>query len=647
MISDIAVITQFVGNEYCDEIVSGIRDFLKDKPVRLSILEVRIPEAYASDFEYQYWAASSLIQSRNFSAAIIISGTFCSEMPPEQIKKLLSPYLHCPIISVSVPLPIEDSYYTKADCETGIKEIITHMIKEHGKKKIGMITAGMTDSQEGIDRFNAYKKAMEENGCPIDEKWIIDSNFSQNGTIHRMKERIKTKEDVTFDALFCANDFSAFGAFQFIQEIGLRVPEDVAIIGYDNCSMASELLVPLTTIDQQVTFQGYEAARAAYEIISGKNYDREIHIPSKPVYRTSCGCRNYYPDYNSKNSIQSHSNDIKYYLNSNLHNEHFQSLLDKIQSSHTLVETYALIHRIFYEVDINAFAICLYKTPVLLGKGEAFALPYEAEVTMAFSNDPYVFHSNTSFSFNPHDSILPEGILDEHQYQFVVNSIFFGEKQYGYMLYTPGNRALNFYAVYMKIVANEIARAYEYTKDLETHIKLEQENKLLLQDNSLLSQASKTDEMTGVYNRRGFLFMGQQSINMSLQMESNGAVIFGDMDGLKKINDNFGHDAGDKAIKAEAEILSSVFRSNDVIGRLGGDEFAIVCPGMKTKALSRIKDEIQKKCDLWNKENSVDYKLSISLGCVEFDKDNYILQDLLTAADHDQYIEKRARHAKQ
>lgn len=640
MLHNVAVISQFVGNEYCDEIIRGIKEFFLDKPVRLSILEVRTPEATASDYEYQYWSAFSLVQAKSFEAVILISGTFCSDMKPDQIVSTMQPFLHCPVISVSVDLPFNDSYSTSADCVSGIRQIINHLINEHGCKKIGMVTANETSSEEGRERFEAYKTVLAENNMEIDEDCLFHSNFSQHGTMVRMREKLKTKADVKFDALFCANDFSAFGAVFIMQELGIKIPDEVAIVGYDDCSRASKEVAPLSSINQNVYGQGYEAAKTAFNLINGIPCEHIIKVPVNPVYRESCGCTSV----SSSEMVGKIQTDTRKYFDNANYNVSYFSLLDKIQSSQTLKKMYSLMNRIFEEINVKSFALCLYKEPVYVGKNETFVLPHEAEMVMAYDHVRNYTALDANIIFDPYDSILPEGIMDNYNNDYIVNSIFFGEKQYGYMMYRQGERIPSFYGVYMKIVSNAIARSYDYTKSLENQIKLEQENKQLQQNNSELNTASKTDELTGVYNRRGFLFFGQQAINQAVQGKNTGLIFFGDMDGLKKINDNFGHDAGDEAIKAEAEILSKAFRSSDIIGRMGGDEFAIVCPGMKLSAVEKKKQEISKMfCD-WSKEHNLSYTLSISLGACEFNSEKYILQDLLSEADMGQYLEKRRKH---
>ena len=125
-------------------------------------------------------------------------------------------------------------------------------------------------------------------------------------------------------------------------------------------------------------------------------------------------------------------------------------------------------------------------------------------------------------------------------------------------------------------------------------------------------------------------------------------VIYCDMDGLKKINDVYGHEAGDRAILAESIILRSNFRSNDIIARIGGDEFAILSPGLTKDALKHIREQIEADCRIWSEGNEAGFSISISMGCVQYPskKMGYKITPLLSEADSLMYMEKRSKKTK-
>jgi diguanylate cyclase (GGDEF)-like protein len=110
------------------------------------------------------------------------------------------------------------------------------------------------------------------------------------------------------------------------------------------------------------------------------------------------------------------------------------------------------------------------------------------------------------------------------------------------------------------------------------------------------------------------------------------------------INDTYGHEMGDIAIQHQAEVLKKTFRSNDVIGRLSGDEFAVIITSSRLDSLDSIREKVNKMAVSVCYQSDLPFSISISLGAVEFNKENFDLKELLKRADEQQYIEKRKYH---
>ncbi|MFW6382301.1 MAG: diguanylate cyclase domain-containing protein [Bacillota bacterium] len=145
------------------------------------------------------------------------------------------------------------------------------------------------------------------------------------------------------------------------------------------------------------------------------------------------------------------------------------------------------------------------------------------------------------------------------------------------------------------------------------------------------------DEMTGLYNRRYFE-------NELKRLESSRrrpiAIVIGDVDGLKSINDNYGHKAGDKIIKSAAQVLREVSRSEDVVARMGGDEFAVILPETDIEAAQKYCQRIRAEIARFNRQNNLPYKLSISIGTSTYDKNSKSLENVFNQADTQMYIHK-------
>lgn len=157
---------------------------------------------------------------------------------------------------------------------------------------------------------------------------------------------------------------------------------------------------------------------------------------------------------------------------------------------------------------------------------------------------------------------------------------------------------------------------------------------------------SYTDELTKRLNRRGFYELGKVAIDKALKKGLTGLVFYVDMDGLKSINDTYGHEAGDRAINYEASILHSVFRDTDVIGRLGGDEFAVVAPGMPSYLYDSVCQSIENECNEINMTKNEPFRVSMSVGSYEFSKETADLETVLKRADKAQYVVKKAKKDK-
>ncbi|HEY4105016.1 MAG TPA: sensor domain-containing diguanylate cyclase, partial [Polyangiaceae bacterium] len=161
-----------------------------------------------------------------------------------------------------------------------------------------------------------------------------------------------------------------------------------------------------------------------------------------------------------------------------------------------------------------------------------------------------------------------------------------------------------------------------------------------------LQAESLRDELTGLYNRRGFMELAQKELEAANRVRSSSALFFADLNGMKQINDQLGHEMGDHAIRAAASVLSEIFRPSDVITRLGGDEFAVFVSGCDEEIASAICSAIEHAVERVNKELRARYRLSISVGFAVSAQRQLDLSSLMQEADTDMYRVKRGRHAR-
>jgi diguanylate cyclase (GGDEF)-like protein/PAS domain S-box-containing protein len=167
------------------------------------------------------------------------------------------------------------------------------------------------------------------------------------------------------------------------------------------------------------------------------------------------------------------------------------------------------------------------------------------------------------------------------------------------------------------------------------------ERKLLEEE---LHALSLTDELTGLYNRRGFFTLVQQELRVAGRLKKSVQLFAVDMDDLKVINDTFGHQMGDLAIREAADIIKRNFRQSDVIARIGGDEFAVFMIEHIDIDQEKLVRRLQDILSIYNSQGRRPYTLSLSIGAARYGPGQpATIEEMMTRADALMYDQKRGR----
>ena len=157
-----------------------------------------------------------------------------------------------------------------------------------------------------------------------------------------------------------------------------------------------------------------------------------------------------------------------------------------------------------------------------------------------------------------------------------------------------------------------------------------------------LKALALTDELTGLYNRRGFFALVEQLLKLSKRQKTGMFMLYADVDNLKEINDTWGHKEGDLVLIDIANILKKNYRESDIIGRIGGDEFVVIPVGTTGDNIEEITARLQKSIQVHNAKGNRSYKLSLSLGTAYYDPENPCsVDELLAQGDKLMYEQKR------
>jgi len=189
-----------------------------------------------------------------------------------------------PLVILGRPVQECDASYIDVDNVTGAYNATSHLIRQ-GRQRIATIT-GAPGSTVSIDRLEGYRKALSERGKDVDESLIAAGDFTEASGYYAMQKLL----DARPDAVFAASDIMAIGAMRAAREAGLKIPDDIAFVGYDDLPIATMVDIPLTTIRQPIQRFGVMAVEVLMDLVeNGLTPPRRMILDTELVVRASCG----------------------------------------------------------------------------------------------------------------------------------------------------------------------------------------------------------------------------------------------------------------------------------------------------------------------------------------------------------------------
>ena len=520
--------------------------------------------------------------------------------------------------AVSIDEKINGMHYVGISDYKSQKSIVEHLINEHHLTKINYV-CGILEGKEGADRYRAYRDAMAEHGIPVCDDQIYYGNYNRESGRKAVEFFAKTNMP---QAIVFANDAMAIGGTERLRQYGYRVPEDIVITGFDNDEL-SEFCVPsLTTVDRRQQKIG----ETAVDLLLANEDECEIEQETQVLYRESCGC-------NEQSEMKLTDLRIDYQNKCLIYEEALDTLksmqLD-LTGLESIDELCGRLKKYVIKSDMKSFYLCLCDRKKLFEGDTLKCESYTQNI-----NIPIAYHNEEFSSYNefPTRDILPEAVRNtDRQTFYVVTPIYYQKICYGYCISDGSTFALKSELSYLWTV--NIAMALENIRKW----------KWINRMNEKISRMWKYDMLTQVLNRSGFFFCAEELVKDIKSTDSMAFMIFLDIDGLKSVNDNQGHEVGDAFIAEIADVLKRAVPKDCLIMRYGGDEFVVFgsCEnGDRMRAIvSRIKAMIAEA----NEAPDRRYTLSASFGCSVHDAAEIEnLNGLIEAADKQMYQEKKAK----
>ena len=179
--------------------------------------------------------------------------------------------------------PVPGLRYVDADNRGGARAATTFLL-QRGCRRVATIT-GPRDMSAGRDRLSGYRDGLRAVGETIDPQLVVEGDFSLHGGFEAMRRLMRAAPDV--DGVFAANDLMAVGAIQAVESVGRKVPDDVAVVGFDDVPLAALAQPPLTTIRQPIEAMGREMATMLLDQLDGRETSPRVVLPTELVRRDS------------------------------------------------------------------------------------------------------------------------------------------------------------------------------------------------------------------------------------------------------------------------------------------------------------------------------------------------------------------------
>ncbi len=473
------------------------------------------------------------------------------------------------------------------DYRSGFEQIVRHVLEEHHVQNPHFM-GGIAGNPFSDERLEVFRQVIEEYGIPFREDRVSYGMFWARPAIEAT-EKLIAGENLP-DAILCANDIMAINVSNTLQKHGISVPEQVIVTGFDGIEEIYFASPNLTSVRCGCSDLSESVFQTVMHCLANPDYIENVSVRPFLLKSSSCGCSC------TENGRQLFNFNDRFYRYQD-DRQILYEITEKMQSCDTIAEAgYCLFCDQLHDMTFLINPWCEDHT----------VNHFESRKETSFEETMLLFFETERFNFQQKKISRKEVIPDLEQYMnrgypLIFNAVGFMGIPLGYLCFHfPDYELVN----YCKIpqIINILGAG------LGGFINWQYQRYLMQQ----LEFIYKYDALTGLLNRlcfnKEFDALKESLHGEECPME----VILSDLDGLKKINDNFGHNAGDHAIRTAAEALKQACPPGALCVRFGGDEMLAVIAG--EYQVADIINSIHRWLAHYNQTSGLDYEISASVG---------------------------------
>lgn len=622
---NIAVAYAGVNAEYQDKICSGILRVAKLKNYNLAFF---CPLSNTTNHTLHDSGEEKVFDLMNlelFDVLIVLPVTIPTQDVLDRIiNKARS--TNTPVISID--RKIAGCHSIDIDYSSGITDIMEHLVVKHGFKEINYVGAYESDLEDD-ERFSTFRKALRTYGIPYEKKRVCFAEFDEYKAVTRIREYIQQGNKLP-QAFVCANDNMALGVCGELARNGIDVPGDVAVTGYGGTDFAAGHCPSITTVKIDFEKTGESAVNIIPDLLKlGKGEFIHAQVKNSLVFAESCGC------VDKNDSIH---NELMHKMNSE--NDRFKTFskrLIRMSEDLTYVNSFdAAFQKLRYYIEdiyVNRFYLCLnthFEGGDEKNSEKIDFSEYSDTIDCRIARENGEYLPNTTF---PKDRMLP-ALFAETPFSnvFFITPLHFQDRNFGYIALSCDGY------IGSSIIFNT------WKMNISTALENIRVRSKLTLYSSMLERMYIRDPLTNLYNRRGALGKAAELFETARSRGKKVFVLAADLDGLKVINDKYGHYEGDNAIVQVGNALNRVAKHRELCARFGGDEFEVMAFNYSERFAEEYVKAVQDMLDGYNKVSNKPYTVSASCGyIVDTPKENETLEDFIHRADALMYDTKKSR----
>ena len=560
----------------------------------------------------------------NLDGVILALDTFDINGMREEITDVIKKRCKCPVVSIRVMT--EDFYNILVDDQVSMDSMIRHFIDEHDCKDICFMS-GPKGFPDGDLRLENFKRVMDEKGLTYTDNEILYGDFWKNMGPKACDKFIDQRGKMP-DAILCANDYMAISLCHELLERGYEVPRDVLVCGYDGVAETKLCAPGLTTVRVPFYEMGQEAVNTIVKVARGETVEHTQGTPTEDNYSESCGCvsQDWSESlHNRKKSYEQHEKLLQYSTTMT-----FMSIdLEKIKSINELINK--LGRYAFAIPNIEKLAVCIFDDLDERGEGYNYDEPYSDyfRVTLMLRDNNTFTPAQDKFSKT---ELLPNGLAEDKPECFYFLPVHYQEKCFGYTAISVQLEGGydRVFQMWMVNLANAVEDVFVRRRMSELIDELE--------------DMYVKDVLTGLLNRRGFEKFAGRMYEAALSCQAKLFIMELDMDGLKSINDNYGHSEGDFAICEIANGLKAASIFGEICARTGGDEYYIAGMCKDESEVAKFIQRYERYISKINSSGEKPYAINASYGYViATPDDSTSMEQMMNESDHKMYSMKMGK----